>query len=158
GGHAQPKVIDFGLAKLTEPDVQDATLTEIGVVLGTPAYASPEQMTLGVIDVDTRSDVYSLGVLLYELLTGVIPFEPENAQPGALLELKKQIREHEPTRPSTRLSGLGEQALEVARMRGTDAGALSRQLRGDLDWIVMKALEKERSRRYASPGDLERDT
>jgi eukaryotic-like serine/threonine-protein kinase len=157
-GRPLPKVIDFGLAKLTAPDLKDATLTEIGTVLGTPAYASPEQMSLGAIDVDTRSDVYSLGVLLYELLVGVIPFEPKGGQPDALLELRRNIRELDPTRPSARLSMLGSHASEVARLRGTEVGMLRRQLRGDLDWIVMTALEKDRARRYASPGDLARDT
>jgi eukaryotic-like serine/threonine-protein kinase len=157
-GRALPKVIDFGLAKLTSQDLNDATLTEVGTVLGTPAYASPEQMSFGTIDVDTRSDVYSLGVLLYELLVGVIPFEPDASGPGALLELRRSIRELEPTRPSARLGRLGDRGSDLAKLRGTDTGALRRQLRGDLDWIVMKALEKDRSRRYASPGDLARDT
>jgi eukaryotic-like serine/threonine-protein kinase len=156
-GRALPKVIDFGLAKLTSQDL-NVSLTEAGTVLGTPAYASPEQMSLGVIDVDTRSDVYSLGVLLYELLVGVIPFEADESHPAALLELRRSIRELEPTRPSARLSRLGDRGSDLAKMRGTDTGALCRQLRGDLDWIVMKALEKDRSRRYASPGDLARDT
>jgi non-specific serine/threonine protein kinase/serine/threonine-protein kinase len=155
-GRALPKVIDFGLAKLTSQDLNDATLTEVGTMMGTPAYASPEQLSLGVIDVDTRSDVYSLGVLLYELLVGVIPFEADG--PAALLELRKSIRDLEPMRPSARLSRLGERASNLARMRGTNTGALRRQLRGELDWIVMKALEKDRSRRYATPGDLARDT
>jgi eukaryotic-like serine/threonine-protein kinase len=105
-GRALPKVIDFGLDKLTSQDLGDATLTEVGTMLGTPTYASPEQMSLGVIDVDTRSDVYSLGVLLYELLVGVIPFEADESRPAALLELRRSIRELEPTRPSARLSRL----------------------------------------------------
>ena len=157
-GRALPKVIDFGLAKLTASEPSDATLTEVGTLLGTPAYASPEQMSLGVIDVDTRSDVYSLGVLLYELLIGVIPFEAEDATPVAMLELRRSIREREPSRPSARLSKLGERASNVAKLRRTETSALRRQLDGDLDRIVMKALEKDRSRRYASPGDLARDT
>jgi len=140
-GVPQPKVIDFGLAKLIASEVKHVTLTEVGTVLGTPAYASPEQMSFGTIDVDTRSDVYSLGVLLYELLVGIIP-----------------SGEHEPTRPSTRISTLGEHGLELARMRGTDVSALRCQLRGDLDWIVIKALEKDRSQRYTSPAELARDT
>jgi len=157
-GRALPKVIDFGLAKLTSQDLNEASLTEVGTMLGTPAYASPEQMSLGMIDVDTRSDVYSLGVLLYELLVGVLPFETDAAGPAALLELRKSIRELEPTRPSTRLSRLGNRGSDLARLRGTETLALRRQLRGDLDWIVMKALEKDRSRRYTSPEDLARDT
>jgi serine/threonine protein kinase/Tfp pilus assembly protein PilF len=157
-GRALPKVIDFGLAKLTSQDLNDGTLTEVGTMLGTPAYASPEQMSLGIIDVDTRSDVYSLGVLLYELLVGVIPFDADQSGPAALLELRRKIRELEPAKPSARLSRLGNRGSDLAKIRGTDTGALRRQLRGDLDWIVMKALEKDRSRRYASPGDLARDT
>lgn len=157
-GRALPKVIDFGLAKLIAPALNDRTLTEIGTVLGTPAYASPEQMSLGGMDVDTRSDVYSLGVLLYELLIGVIPFEATEGEPAAIVELRKSIRDTEPTRPSARLSKLGERGSLIAKARGMDAGSLRRQLRGDLDWIVMKALEKDRSRRYASPADLARDT
>jgi eukaryotic-like serine/threonine-protein kinase len=157
-GRALPKVIDFGLAKVAAPDAPDATVTEIGMVLGTPAYASPEQMSLGVIDVDTRSDVYSLGVLLYELLVGVIPFEVPGGKPEAIIELRRNIRDLEPARPSARLSRLGARSSDIAKRRATEVAALSRQLRGDLDWIVMKALEKDRSRRYASPGDLARDT
>jgi len=157
-GHALPKVIDFGLAKLTAPAPADHALTEIGTVLGTPAYASPEQMSLSGMDVDTRSDVYSLGVLLYELLIGVIPFDATSNEPEALLELRNSIRGAEPARPSARLSKLGERGSIIAKARGMDAGSLRRQLRGDLDWIVMKALEKDRSRRYASPADLARDT
>jgi tetratricopeptide (TPR) repeat protein len=127
-------------------------------MLGTPAYASPEQMSLGFIDVDTRSDVYSLGVLLYELLVGVIPFEAMEAGPAALLELRRSIRELEPIRPSTRVSRLSGRGSDLAEQRGTDVATLRRQLRGDLDWIVMKALEKDRTRRYTSPGELARDT
>jgi tetratricopeptide (TPR) repeat protein len=133
-------------------------LTEIGTVLGTPAYASPEQMSLSGMDVDTRSDVYSLGVLLYELLIGVIPFDAASSDGAAMVELRNSIRGAEPARPSARLSKLGERGSLIAKARGMDAGSLRRQLRGDLDWIVMKALEKDRSRRYTSPADLARDT
>src|SRR5882757_419902 len=157
-GRPLPKVIDFGLAKLTSAPLAELTLTEVGTLLGTPAYASPEQMSLGAIDVDTRSDVYSLGVLLYELLVGVIPFEATAAGPAALLELRRGIRELEPIRPSARVSRLGPRGADLARHRGADPTTLRRQLRRDLDWIVMKALEKDRTRRYASPGDLARDT
>ena len=157
-GRALPKVIDFGLAKLIEAASDDRTLTEIGTVLGTPAYASPEQMSLSGMDVDTRSDVYSLGVLLYELLIGVIPFDAASSDGAAMVELRNSIRGAEPARPSARLSKLGERGSLIAKARGMDAGALRRQLRGDLDWIVMKALEKDRSRRYTSPADLARDT
>jgi serine/threonine protein kinase/tetratricopeptide (TPR) repeat protein len=158
-GRALPKVIDFGLAKLIERAADDRTMmTEIGTVLGTPAYASPEQMSLSGLDVDTRSDVYSLGVLLHELLIGVIPFEAKGGDAAALVELRNNIRAAEPPRPSTRITRLGARASTIAKARGLDADALRRQLRGDLDWIVMKALEKDRSRRYASPADLARDT
>jgi eukaryotic-like serine/threonine-protein kinase len=157
-GRPLPKVIDFGLAKLTSPQDTELTLTEVGTLLGTPAYASPEQMSLGVIDVDTRSDVYSLGVLLYELLVGVLPFEATEAGPAALFELRRSIRELEPIRPSSRISRLGNRATDLARKRGADPTILRRQLRRDLDWIVMRALEKDRTRRYISPADLARDT
>jgi len=114
-------------------------------------------MSLGAIDIDTRSDVYSLGILLYELLVGVLPFEADNAQPLAIVELRRAIREQEPTRPSARISRLGERISIIARARGIDATELRKQLRGDLDWIVLKALEKERDRRYASPHELSLD-
>jgi eukaryotic-like serine/threonine-protein kinase len=153
-----PKVIDFGLAKLTAENRTDVTLTEVGTLLGTPAYASPEQLTPGVIDVDTRSDVYSLGALLYELLVGVLPFELERAGPDSLLELRSRIRMREPVRPSVRIAALGSaRAGEIAGLRGVEPVALRRQLRGDLDWIVMKALEKDRTRRYNSPAELAQD-
>jgi tetratricopeptide (TPR) repeat protein len=156
-GKPQPKVIDFGLAKATARELDDASLTELGTVLGTPAYASPEQMTLGAVDIDTRSDVYSLGALLYELLVGVIPFDAEDSQPAAIIELRHAIREREPLRPSARISRLGERSAPIAQSRGMEPLALRKQLRGELDWIVMKALEKERERRYASPQELSRD-
>jgi len=156
-GKPLPKVIDFGLAKATAREAADASLTELGTLLGTPAYASPEQMDLGAVDVDTRSDVYSLGVLLYELLVGVIPFDADGARPAAMIELRQAIREREPLRPSARLSRLGERSAPIAQSRGVEPLVLRRQLRGELDWIVMKALEKERERRYASPHELALD-
>lgn len=154
-GKPLPKVIDFGLAKATTNDNPEHSLTELGTMLGTPAYASPEQMSMGAIDIDTRSDVYSLGALLYELLVGVLPFEAEHGQ--SIVELRQAIRDHEPARPSIRLSRLGERLSVVAQSRGVDAPVLRKQLRGDLDWIVMKALEKQRERRYASPHELSLD-
>jgi eukaryotic-like serine/threonine-protein kinase len=157
GGRSLPKVIDFGLAKATTHEAQDHSLTELGTLLGTPAYASPEQMSLGAIDIDTRSDVYSLGALLYELLVGVIPFEADGAQPLAVVEMRRAIREQEPTRPSARLARLGERVSIIAQSRGVEVQALRKELRGDLDWIVMKALEKERERRYTSPHELALD-
>lgn len=156
-GKSLPKVIDFGLAKATARELTDASLTELGTVLGTPAYASPEQMNLGAVDIDTRSDVYSLGALLYELLVGVIPFDAEGTQPAAIIELRQAIREREPLRPSARISRLGERGAPIAQLRGVERGVLRKQLRGELDWIVMKALEKERELRYASPHELSLD-
>jgi len=156
-GGPLPKVIDFGLAKVTAEHRSDFTLTEVGTLLGTPAYASPEQLTPGVIDVDTRSDVYSLGALLYELLVGVLPFELDSVGPESLLELRSRIRMREPVRPSARVAALGARAVEIAGLRGIEPIALRRQLRGDLDWIVMKALEKDRTRRYNSPAELAQD-
>ena len=154
-GKPLPKVIDFGLAKARTSESHDASLTELGTMLGTPAYASPEQMSLGAIDIDTRSDVYSLGALLYELLVGVVPFEADQGQ--TLIELRQAIREHEPARPSARLSRLGERLSHVAEARSVEPPQLRSQLKGDLDWIVLKALEKQRERRYASPHELSLD-
>ncbi len=156
-GKPLPKVIDFGLAKATSRALTDVSLTELGTVLGTPAYASPEQMDVAAADVDTRSDVYSLGALLYELLVGVIPFEVDGAQPAAIIDLRQAIREREPMRPSARVSRLGERNVSLAQSRGVEPATLRRQLHGELDWIVMKAIEKERERRYASPHELALD-
>lgn len=156
-GKPLPKVIDFGLAKAMARDLTDASLTEFGTVLGTPAYASPEQMDVSAVDIDTRSDVYSLGALLYELLAGVIPFDADGTQPAAIIELRHAIREREPMRPSARISRLGERSGAIAQSRGVEPVALRKQLRGELDWIVMKAIEKERDRRYSSPHELALD-
>ncbi|MFC4314094.1 tetratricopeptide repeat protein [Steroidobacter flavus] len=156
-GKPLAKVIDFGLAKATARDITDASLTEFGTVLGTPAYASPEQLSVGAIDIDTRSDVYSLGALLYELLVGVIPFDADGTQPAAIIELRHAIREREPMRPSARVSRLGDRSGAIAQSRGVEPVVLRKQLRGELDWIVMKALEKERDRRYSSPHELALD-
>jgi serine/threonine protein kinase len=156
-GKPLAKVIDFGLAKAMARDFTDASLTEFGTVLGTPAYASPEQMDASAIDIDTRSDVYSLGALLYELLVGVIPFDADGTQPAAIIELRHAIREREPMRPSARVSRLGERSGPIAQSRGMEPVAHRKQLRGELDWIVMKALEKERDRRYSSPHELALD-
>jgi tetratricopeptide (TPR) repeat protein len=148
-GEPLVKVIDFGIAKALGQQLTDKTLfTGVSQMIGTPLYMSPEQAALSNVDVDTRSDVYSLGVLLYELLTGTTPFPRERLQQGGYDEMRRIIREEEPPRPSTRLSTLGQAATTVTAQRQSDPKRLSQLLRGELDWIVMKALEKERNRRY----------
>ncbi len=152
-----PKVIDFGVAKAAGSQLTDASLvTGFGAIVGTPEYMSPEQAQLNQLDVDTRSDVYALGVLLYELLTGTTPIDRKRLSQGALLEMLRVIREEEPPRPSTRLS-TSEALASIAATRKTEPAALTRLLRGELDWIVMKCLEKERSRRYETANGLARD-
>jgi len=154
-----PKVIDFGIAKATQGRLTDQTLfTAFEQFLGTPAYMSPEQAEMSGLDIDTRSDIYSLGVLLYELLTGRPPFDPKSLLQAGLDEIRRVIREVEPPKPSTNLSTLGAaDRLMVARHRGTEPAKLSLLLRGDLDWIVMKAMEKNRARRYETPTALAAD-
>jgi serine/threonine protein kinase/tetratricopeptide (TPR) repeat protein len=153
-----PKIIDFGVAKATSQRLTERTLfTQLGQWIGTPEYMSPEQAALTGVDVDTRSDVYSLGVVLYELLAGAQPFDSEALRRAGFDEMRRRIREEEPPRPSTRVSTLGAASRLAAERRRTDHRGLVRTLRGDLDWIVMKALEKDRTRRYASPADLTAD-
>ncbi len=149
-GEPMPKVIDFGIAKATQGRLTDQTLfTAFEQFIGTPAYMSPEQAEMSGIDIDTRSDIYSLGVLLYELLTGRPPFDPKSLLQAGLDEIRRIIREVEPLRPSTRLNTLADGDRDtIARQRGLAYTQLSVILRGDLDWIVMKALEKNRNRRY----------
>src|SRR6266478_447626 len=159
-GVAVPKVIDFGIAKATAGQtLTDKTLfTAFEQFIGTPAYMSPEQAKLSGLDIDTRSDIYSLGVLLYELLTGKTPFDAKRLVRAGLEEICRIIREEEPPRPSTKLSTLdaGEQST-VANQRQLEPPKLVGLIRGDLDWIVMKCLEKDRARRYETSNGLARD-
>ncbi len=189
-----PKVIDFGIAKATHAELTEKTVyTEQGQMIGTPAYMSPEQAEMSGLDIDTRSDIYSLGVLLYELLTGTTPFDPHKLKSAGYNEMVRIIREEEPHKPSTRIStlgtepraqargpqseprplgsgrtpdesqkqplpyGRGSEIATIARFRGTDPGTLRKLLRGDLDWIVMKCLEKDRTRRYDTANGLAMD-
>jgi len=150
-GKPIPKVIDFGIAKATNQRLTEKTLfTRYAHLIGTPAYMSPEQAELSDLDVDTRSDIYSLGVLLYELLTGTTPFSEEELRQAGYIGMQRVIREQEPVRPSTKLSTLGETLTAVARCRNSTPDLLRKAVRGELDWIVMKALEKDRTRRYDS--------
>jgi eukaryotic-like serine/threonine-protein kinase len=158
-GHPVPKVIDFGLAKALGEAARltDASVfTAAGAVVGTPLYMAPEQVGAGPFDVDTRADVYALGVILYELLTGTTPLEKERLRAAAWDEVRRVIREEDPPRPSTRLSST-DAAASIAAQRDTEPARLNRLVRGDLDWIVMRALEKDRNRRYETAQSLAQD-
>ncbi|HSH09461.1 MAG TPA: serine/threonine-protein kinase [Oceanipulchritudo sp.] len=157
-GKPVPKIIDFGIAKALKGELKDRTLmTQVGLFVGTPAYMSPEQVTMSSEALDTRADIYSLGVLLYELLAGVQPFEQDTLQRAALAEIQRIICEEDPEKPSTRLLRIGERARTIAHKRRSEAATLVRTIKGDLDWIVMKAIEKDRTRRYQGVGELARD-
>jgi non-specific serine/threonine protein kinase/serine/threonine-protein kinase len=154
-GKPMPRIIDFGVAKATSHGLTAETVyTQVGVVIGTIGYMSPEQADSAGKDIDTRSDVYSLGVVLYELLVGSLPFDFDKI---AFDEALRRLREQDAPRPSAKLRGLGQESATAAENRGADLPTLSRQLRGDADAIVLKALEKDRARRYATPSELAAD-
>jgi len=155
---AVPKIIDFGIAKaITQPLTDKTFVTFQGQLLGTPEYMSPEQVDFATQDVDTRSDIYSLGVVLYELLAGVLPFESELFEQAGLLEIQQTIREQEPASPSIRLTCLGEKAKTIAASRGTQVVPLARRLHRELEWIPLKAMRKDRCRRYKSASEMAGD-
>jgi eukaryotic-like serine/threonine-protein kinase len=157
-GKPVPRIIDFGLAKAaTHAIAGDALKTQLGNLVGTPGYMSPEQADANVQDIDTRTDVYSLGVVLYVLLAGREPFESKPGQKQQLDELLRRLRDDEPPRPSSRVGADRQSSNQIAEARGTEPRQLTRVLRGDLDWITMKALEKDRARRYGVPSELAAD-
>ena len=156
-GRPVPKVIDFGIAKATGPRLTDRSIyTEVGALIGTLEYMAPEQAELNNLDIDTRADVYALGAILYELLTGSVPFSRQELQAAGFLEMLRVIREVEPARPSTKLSKSGT-LPSVADVRRTDPQKLVSLMRGELDWIILKCLEKDRGRRYQAASGLARD-
>jgi len=153
-----PKIIDFGVAKaVVQPLTERTLITEESQLLGTPEYMSPEQVEFANEDIDTRSDIYSLGVLLYELLTGVLPFDSEMLRTGGMENIRKVIRETDPRTPSTRLTRLGDKATEIAQNRKMEIHTLAKHLRNELEWIPLKAMRKERSERYKSASELSDD-
>lgn len=157
-GQPVPKVIDFGIAKAMNRELTDKTLfTEFRQMIGTPQYMSPEQAEMSGVDIDTRSDIYTLGVLLYEIVTGTTPFDAHVLREAGYAEIQRMIREDEPPRPSTRITTLGDQLKTVAKCRSIESEALPRLLRGDVDWIVMKAMDKDRGRRYETANGLAMD-
>src|SRR5579864_8239947 len=160
-GKPVPKVIDFGVAKATESALGGLTertlFTQYGTIVGTLEYMSPEQAEMSALGVDTRSDIYSLGVLLYELLTGSTPLTHKRMREAAYAEILRMIKEEEPPKPSTRLSDSGEALASISALRKTEPAKLSKLMRGELDWIVMKTLEKDRNRRYETAKDVAAD-
>jgi len=157
-GRPLPMVIDFGIAKATSQRLTEKTLfTRYAQMIGTPDYMSPEQAQMSRLDVDTRTDIYSLGVLLYELLTGTLPFDVKKLREAGYIEIQRIIREEEPDKPSTKLSTMGDALTDIAKHRKTNAESLPKLVRGDLDWIVMKSLEKDRSHRYDTANALAMD-
>jgi serine/threonine protein kinase len=157
-GKPVPKVIDFGVAKATEQKLTERTLfTQYGTMVGTLEYMSPEQAEMSALGVDTRSDIYSLGVLLYELLTGNTPLSHKTVKEAAYAEILRLIKEEEPPKPSTRLGESGEALASISAQRHTEPAKLSKLMRGELDWIVMKTLEKDRNRRYETAKDFAAD-
>ncbi len=153
-----PKIIDFGVAKaIAQRLTEKSVFTELGQLIGTPEYMSPEQAEMTGLDIDTRTDVYSLGVLLYELLVGVLPFESKALRSAGFDEVRRKIREEEPPKPSTRLTTPGFDTAHASKSRRTDLSTLTKQLKGELDWITMKAMAKDRTQRYASASELAAD-
>ncbi|MCZ6688306.1 MAG: serine/threonine-protein kinase [Planctomycetota bacterium] len=158
-GKPTPKIIDFGVARATNQRLTERTVfTEQGQLIGTPEYMSPEQAEMSSLDVDTQTDIYSLGVILYELLVGALPFEGKDLRTSGLDEIRRRIREDEPPKPSTRASTQGkDRVMDFAQHRRTDPASLVRILNGDLDWITMKSMEKDRTRRYATASEFAAD-
>ncbi|MFO0959262.1 MAG: protein kinase, partial [Isosphaeraceae bacterium] len=155
-GRAMPKVIDFGVAKATEFNLTDLSLGDTGAIVGTPAYMSPEQADPSSMDIDTRTDIYALGVILYELLAGSPPIDAKQFQRGAILEMLRMVREYEPPKPSTKVS-TADALPSISASRDAEPAHLKRALKGDLDWIVMRALEKDRRRRYETANGFAAD-